>query len=283
MDTKPVNPLFSHFRQPAIYFSLPSQGKYWPNGSIDIPVNGEIPVYPMTARDEITLRTPDALLNGQGVIDVIHSCCPSISDAWHMPSVDVDATLMAIRIASYGNEMSFDTRCPQCNEENTYSVELGNLLGTIKCPDYESTVQYKDIVIKLRPQEYFSVNSTNQINYEQQRILQALGVDGVPEETRLDEYKKHMQRILDLTAKILVDSTEYIKISGPDTLVTDKEYIEEFYQNCEAEVCRTVRSRLDQLNLDGAIPPMPTECQACQTPFTVPLTFDYANFFATGS
>jgi hypothetical protein len=59
----------------------------------------------MTTKDEITLKTPDALLNGQGVVNVIESCCPAIKDAWAMPSIDVDATLIAIRIASYGNQM----------------------------------------------------------------------------------------------------------------------------------------------------------------------------------
>ena len=56
-----MNPLAKHFRQPAIYLQLPSGGKYWPDGSIDLPLNGQIPVYPMTTRDEISIRTPDAL------------------------------------------------------------------------------------------------------------------------------------------------------------------------------------------------------------------------------
>ena len=108
MDTKPVNPLLAHFRQPAIYFQLPSKGQFWQSG-LNMSPTEDLPVYPMTARDEITLRTPDALLNGQGVVDVIQSCCPNITDAWQMPSIDVDATLIALRIASYGNEMSFDS------------------------------------------------------------------------------------------------------------------------------------------------------------------------------
>ena len=72
-----VNPLKQFFRQPAIYMRLPSQGEYWPEGSIALPENKELPVYPMTAIDEITYRTPDALFNGQAVVNVIKSCVPA--------------------------------------------------------------------------------------------------------------------------------------------------------------------------------------------------------------
>ena len=61
MSNPASNPLFKHFKQPAIYLNLPSKGQYWPEGSIDYPATGDIPVYPMTVKDEITLKTPDAL------------------------------------------------------------------------------------------------------------------------------------------------------------------------------------------------------------------------------
>ena len=55
-----------------------------------MPENRELPVYPMTAIDEITYRTPDALFNGQAVVNVIHSCVPNIKNAWEIPGTDLD-------------------------------------------------------------------------------------------------------------------------------------------------------------------------------------------------
>jgi hypothetical protein len=282
MDTKPINPLFAHFRQPAIYFKLPSHGHFWESG-LDLPANGEIPVYPMTARDEITLRTPDALLNGQGVVDVIQSCCPNITDAWQMPSIDVDSTLIAIRIASYGNEMSLDSTCPHCQEENRFDADLGKILGGITTPDYSQKLNYADLNIKLHPQRYFSANATNQISYEEQRVLMALGNPDLDEETRVGEYKKHMQRLIELNTKILSDSTEYIEIEESNTIVTDKKHIFEFYQNCSGDICKAVRDQLEVLNKQASIPPLEATCQSCTKEYTMPLVFDYASFFATGS
>jgi hypothetical protein len=60
--TQSANPLKAFFRQPAIYLKLPSDGAYWPEDAIEFPANRELPVYPMTAVDEITYRTPDALV-----------------------------------------------------------------------------------------------------------------------------------------------------------------------------------------------------------------------------
>ena len=85
------NPLSQYFRQPAIHIRLPSGGQFYPVGSINMPPNGELPVLPMTAVDEITYRTPDALFNGSAVISVIQSCVPAIRNAWVMPSTDIDA------------------------------------------------------------------------------------------------------------------------------------------------------------------------------------------------
>jgi hypothetical protein len=100
-----INPLTQYFRQPAIYVKLPSNGEHYTPGALTMPANRELPVYPMTAIDEITYRTPDALFNGNAVTNVIKSCIPNIVDPWAIPAMDVDTILVAIRIASYGHIM----------------------------------------------------------------------------------------------------------------------------------------------------------------------------------
>ena len=129
------NPLKQYFRQPVIYLRLPSGGEFYPPGTIDMPVNREIPILPMTAIDEITYRTPDALFNGTAVINVIQSCCPNIKNAWVIPSMDVDSLLVAIRIASYGHNMEFDTTCPHCNNVSTQSLDLRSVLDKMRAPN----------------------------------------------------------------------------------------------------------------------------------------------------
>src|SRR6056300_286460 len=119
------NPLRKYFRQPKVYITLPSQGKYYPEGSIKMPENGEFPILAMTAKDELAMKTPDALLNGQATVDVIQSCVPNIKNAWQTPVVDIDAILIAIRQATYGNDMEFVSVCPNCNNRNEHVADLG--------------------------------------------------------------------------------------------------------------------------------------------------------------
>ena len=122
------NPLRQFFRQPAVYIKLPSDGQFWPEKSISMTENRELPVLPMTAIDEITYRTPDALFNGQAVISVIQSCIPAIKNAWDMPGMDTNAVLVAIRIASYGHGMGISSTCPACKTEQEYEIDLRSVL-----------------------------------------------------------------------------------------------------------------------------------------------------------
>ena len=114
------NPLAGYFRKPAVHMTLPSGGQFYPPGSLEMPPTGELPVYPMSALDEISYKTPDALFNGSAVIDVIKSCIPAIKDPWQMSAIDLPAILTNIRIASFGHMMEIDTQCPKCKEGYLY-------------------------------------------------------------------------------------------------------------------------------------------------------------------
>lgn len=279
MDTKPINPLVKHFRRPTIYFKLPSNGRYWENDSLDIPVTGEIPVYPMTTADEITLKTPDALLNGAGMVTVIQSCCPSIRDAWKMPSIDVDAVLIAIRIASYGQNMEITSGCPHCGEANEYNVDLGNLIAQVKCPNFDVPVEYDGLKIKLQPQKYFILNQNNIVSFEEQRLLNAIRDTDLPDEEKNARIKESMKKLLEASTQLLVDSTEYIETED-GVRVKEAEYLKEFYTNASSQVTKHIEERLTEIAKEGALPLLDLTCNECHTPYKTPLEFDYSRFFA---
>lgn len=286
MEQKPftvTNPLTKHFRTPAIYLKLPSQGSYWPTPSITIPANGEIPVLPMTTKDEIIIKTPDALLNGQGVISTIQSCCPSITNAWDMPSIDVDAIIIAIRIASYGNSMEFTSTCPHCKEESDYAMDLSIILESIKAPNYEQTIPYNDLTIKLKPQSYLSLNHARMINFEEQQILRTL--EEMDDDNRLENqarFDTHLQNIVELQLDSLSNSTDYI-LTNDGVKVTDTTFIKEFYQNCDNNIIKEIKKLLEQFVNESKIKPLPVNCHHCEKQFEVSIEFDWSSFFANGS
>jgi len=281
MSQQSKNPLSGYFRQPAIYLKIPSLGRWWPSDAIDLPESKEIPIYPMTARDEVSIRTPDALLNGQGVVDIIQSCCPNIKDAWQMPSVDTDAILISIRIATYGNKMEIKSQCSHCKHENQHEVDLGDTLSQITCPDFIKTAEFKGLRIKLKPQRYKDANKVNMISYEEQKLLASLNNDSLTDEEKLAEISKNMKRIADLGFANLVGTTEYIEL--PDSnRVSDPAYLEEFYQNSENELVSSVQKIITETVEKHKIKPVSLQCENCSEIYESELSFDFANFFAKG-
>jgi len=278
----PHNPLTKHFRQPALYLKLPSGGAHWPEGSIDLPLNNEIAVLPMSTKDEITLKTPDALLNGQGVVNVIESCCPAIKDAWLMPSIDVDSAIIAIRIASYGNQMDFSATCPKCSKTSDYAIDLSVVLSGITAPVYTQKIDIDDLKIKLKPQAYFNVNKSNMIAFEEQQIMKTLGqLNDNPEELK-KVFDQQLSKIIDLNVSLLTGSTDYIET--PDgSIVSDEAFINEFYSNCDSKTIKTIKAKLTELSKQSGIKPIDVNCHSCSEEFSVSVEFDFASFFAVGS
>lgn len=282
MENTSINPLVKHFRQPAIWLTLPSKGQYWPSDALDLPASGQIPIYPMTTREEIIIRTPDALMNGEGVVSVIQNCCPSIKDAWKMPSIDVDAVLIAIRIASYGTEMDVDSTCPNCKAENNHQIDLNYVLDRVKTPDYTERLQVDDMHLQLKPQAYFDVNRRNRIMFEEQRILNTVTDDSLSEEEKVLRYNQYLRNLVDLNMSLLATSTDSIE-TAEGLLVDSQEFILEYYNNAPGHVIRSIQKRLEEYSQVAELPRLTVECDECNNTHEVKMEFDYANFFAPGS
>ena len=74
------NPLTQYFRQFKLYLKLPSGIAYYTTDQVQFTDSGEIGVMPMTGKDELSLKNPDALLNGEALVEVIKSCVPGVKN-----------------------------------------------------------------------------------------------------------------------------------------------------------------------------------------------------------
>lgn len=275
------NPLKQYFRQPAIYVKLPSQGKFYPSGAINMPVNGELPVYPMTAIDEITYRTPDALFNGQATVNVIQSCVPDIKDVWNVPAMDIDTLLISIRIATYGHNMDFSTKCPKCNNESEHSLDLRSVMDRIKSPDYNQCLHHGDIEIYFRPMTYKNINDNNAMQFENQKLLQMLPDAEAPDTDKMTALGTALKRITEITVKALAQSVATIKT--PQALVSEPEYIEEFLKECDRNLFNKIRDTIVALKEKAEMQPMKMTCDSCKHEYEQAITLDMSSFFEPAS
>jgi hypothetical protein len=279
--TQSVNPLKQYFRQPAIYLRLPTGGKYWPPGSIELTHNGEFPVYPMTAIDEITYRTPDALFNGQAVSTVIQSCIPNIKNAWLAPTADINSMLVAIRLASYGHELEINSTCPSCNNSEDYAVDLRNVLDQLKLPDFETTLQHGDLEISFAPISYQNQNKANQSQFEEQRRIQSVTESDISEEEKLKHLNDAMRRITELTIDALKWSISSIR--APGAIVNEIEHIQEFLLNCDRKLFSLIRDHVIDLRQSSELKPLEIVCGNCSHSYRQTLTLDMTSFFEPAS
>lgn len=251
MTDSSTNPLLQFYRQPQIYIKLPSQGRFYPAGSLDMPPNNELAVFSMTAKDEILFKTPDALMNGQGTVEVIQSCLPSIKNAWEIPMIDLDVILISIRQATYGNAMEHYTLCPHCKNKNEHTLNLSVLIDKFNhCPDYDTTVKVNQLEFYLKPQNFKTFNKLSMKLYEQQRLLAIVGDDSLSDEEKTKQFNELFQRLLTLTVDNISKSVSAIKINqnGTEQVVTSEILIQDFFTNCEKNVWETVKERLELIN-----------------------------------
>jgi hypothetical protein len=282
--TENTNPLNKYFRQPALYVALPS-GTDYPPHVVTPTETGELGIMPMTAKDEIRFKTPDALMNGQGVVDVIESCCPSIKDAWQIKSYDLDTILIAIRIATYGETMEINFNVPGANENVSHTINLPALLEQIKAQQIDTEFTLKDgLKIKVRPLTYKDMTATSLQTFQQQKMYGAIQDSQLSDEEKATRFNDAFAKLTELNSSILLKNLAAV-IMTDGTEVTDPAQIREFVDNANAALIKEIEERVMALRSQGAVRPLKLKATEDQikkgapATYDVPVTFDTANFF----
>ena len=282
--TENANPLNKYFRQPAIYVSLPS-GTDYPPHVVTPAQTGELGVMPMTAKDEIRFKTPDALMNGQGVVDVIQSCVPDIKDARQIKSYDLDTILVAIRIATYGETMEINFNVPGANENVSHTINLPAILDQLKSTKVDSDIVLKDgLKITVRPLTYKDMTTTSLKTFQQQKMYGAIQDSQLADEEKAKRFNDAFKALTDLNASILLKNINSITMTD-GTEITDPAHIKEFIDNANATLVKEIEDKLTQLRGQGAVKPLKLKATEDQikkgapATYEVPVTFDTSNFF----
>jgi hypothetical protein len=285
-----ANPLSKYFRQPKLYVTLPSQGKWYAQGAIEMPENGELPVYSMTAKDELVFKTPDALLNGQATVDVIQSCMPNIKDAWKMPSIDLDVCLIAIRLATYGEMMTLTLKTPVTGEEKEMQVDLRQLLDNFANLEYSDTVMMPEMSIQLRPLTYREFNTGALKTFEEQRIFNIVNDEKIAEEEKLQAFTNSFAKLTELTVDMMCKGIKSITMPAEDEesdpiVVSDQKHIMDFIRNADKQFFNKVQKHLEGEREKFQLKPLTAEAtpeeieKGVPETYEVPITFDQSNFF----
>ena len=282
--TENTNPLNKYFRQASIYVALPS-GTDYPPEVVSPSKTGEIGVMPMTARDEIKFKTPDALMNGQGIVDVIQSCVPDIKDAWQVKSYDLDTILIAIRIATYGETMDINFNVPGTKETASHTVNLPALLDQIRLSKVEDSFVMADgLKVTVNPLTYKDMTTTSMQTFQQSKMYSTVQGSEMPDEEKQKRFNEAFKVLTELNASLLQKNIRSMTMTD-GTEITDAAHIKEFMDKANTKLVKEIEDKLTALRAQGAVKPLKLKATEAQIKsgapanYEVPVTFDSANFF----
>lgn len=284
MTTK--NPLTKYFRKPAIYIKLPTGGKF--NPEIDQTVLDEIGVCPMTAIDEITLKNPDALLNGEALVSLIKSCVPDVPNPNKLSNIDVEALYLAIQYATYGSDMVHTHQCEKCEEKNDFNIDINYILNRMPEIDIVEPVLWEDVAINIRPATLDSVTRLAIIELEQKKVINQVKASANDEDFANQEETSiartlysSFRKIAELNVDLLVNVID--SVETPDGKVTEYELIKEFINNIPSSVVNEINEQARKLSRR---PKEATQfefvCPECEHKQQVALEVNPVNFFTRG-
>ena len=274
------DPLAKYYRMPGLHVKLPSNGAFMPPGSVEFTMNNDVPVYPMRAADELLLKSPDALMSGHAIEELIRSCVPAIRMPRMISSADLDVLLLAIRAATYGATMTVQPICPKCEAENEVEISLAAMMATATSIDPENAVRLSDdVVVFLRPYTMENATKIGIASFEETRKVQ--GVEDAQEAARSAQINQSMNRIVTLTMDILASAI--LKVSVREGEVGDPMSIRRFIDNVSKAWIDKLHAKMDEMGNKGMDKHYDVTCAKCGHEWKPEVEFNPSSFFASVS
>ena len=275
------NPLIKYFRKPKIYVTLPTGGKF--NPELKTTLLDEVGVSAMSAIDEISLRNPEALLNGEAIKSVIESCVPTVGDPMQLCNIDIEALFLAIQYATYGNDLTHEHTCENCKEIAEYKIDVNEILNRFPSVDYIDPILFEDVNIHIRPPTLENVTRMALIDLEQKKIVQNLQKvdDDTPDMDIASKFYTSFKKIATFNVDMLANAIS--RIESPDAIVTDTMMISEFLQNVPTNVVQELNKAIEKIAVKPEnINKMQFKCGSCDSVDEVYMEINPINFLEAG-
>jgi phage FluMu protein Com len=277
------NPLEKLYRHKTFYTTLPSQGRFYSSG-IKLSADGELGIMPMSAADEIKLKTPDTLFNGEALFDLFRSTIPDIQKPEEIPVCDVDKLLLGIRVASQGKQLDVKSKCPKCEKTETYAVDLTVIMNSATVIDANPVIQIDDTLeVELRP---FTLQSQIKGQIEaffQQRMQNLLSSDNnMSEEEKIKRFNEALVGAIAMQTTQIAECIVRVTMRGDpdDTIVTNPDHIFAWVENMDSATHEKIRSGIEKLSDPKIDEQVQVKCPACEHEYRMTVNLDPVNFFS---
>lgn len=273
------NPLKQFFRTFKMYIQIPSKGAYYHPGVIELTDNGEIGIMPMTGKDELVLKNPDALLNGEALIEVITSCVPGVKNPRALLSNDIDALITAIRYATFNDSLETVINCPKCTHENSYNLNLQYALDNMTFLEEEYHVILENgLTVFIKPYSFPDLLKALHAQFEQTKLARAVDSKNMSDQERSNVFSKAFKEIA--VTKFDLMCSAILKVVNEDegVNVQDKKFIKEFLHNIDKKSVDRIDDLITEINKIGIKRSFTAKCEKCTHEWESEIDFNPVNF-----
>lgn len=273
------NPLKQYFRSFKLYLKIPSGTSYYPANVLEYTDSGEIGVMPMTGKDELALKNPDALLNGEALIEVLTSCVPAIKNPKALLTNDIDVLITAIRYATYNDTLETSLTCPNCKHENTFKLDLQYALDGMSMLEDEYIVNLETgLSVFVKPYTFPELLKGLHAQFEQNKLARAVESDTISDQQRSEIFSKAFTKIATTKYELMVSGVEKVVDESKGINVTDKKFIKEFLQNIDKKSADNIGDLIDEINRIGIKRTFTAKCEKCEHQWESEIDFNPVNF-----
>jgi hypothetical protein len=168
-------------------------------------------------------------------------------------------------------------KCTSCGTEHDYALDLTKFIEHYASCEYDNRVVLDMLSVIIRPLNYKQNTDFALRNFGiQQKLYQIANLPDVEAQQRANT--DIFEELTTLRNEIFTAGIE--SIDTGKTVVTEREFIDEWVANVDLEMVERVRAHMES-NREKWIPPAQTvKCNECEHEDQVRIELDQSNFFA---
>lgn len=262
------NPLLAHVRLPGETVRMPSGGLFYTNGELSPEVrDGEVHVHPMTAVDEIMIKTPDLLFSGNAIQEVFSRCIPQILKPTELLAKDVDYLLICLRKVTYGEtlELEAEHTCENA-KRHSYQISINDFIKNSKEIDPSKMSTY---TLKL--------DNGQTVNLRPVKFRDYVHIMQTTSALKEERIKTDADYVVEQAKSIMFDSMLGVIISVDD--ITNRDQILEWLENIPAGWIKQISQKIEKMADWGPVFVSKATCKDCGEDFDVHAPLNPVAFF----
>jgi rubrerythrin len=258
---------------------LPSGTSYYTDNVVEFTTTGEIGVMPMTGKDELLLKNPDALLNGEALVEIINSCVPAVKKATALLTNDIDALITAIRFATYEDTLETELVCPSCGTQHLFKLDLQYSIDNMTYLEKDYVVNLDSgVSIFVKPYGFPELLKGLHAQFEQSKISRSIANEEINEDKRMKMFSDAFKEMIVITRDLLCNSVIKVVDENNNINVTDRAFIAEFLNNINKTEYDKISDLIKEINLIGIKRSFIANCDKCGHSWESEIDFNPVNF-----